>query len=149
MITVSTLRGEAHRLMMKRVQCCLLWEACKAMAKIASQSPSVKQVRFWFIVGVACAVGGILSLIAAALGSGLGNAVSGAAGLLLSVYCFITAGVQHRRREQHGCGQVLPEPSPDVLTLSGQGRKIRAIKRYRRLNPGVSLKDAKGVIDGL
>jgi ribosomal protein L7/L12 len=37
---------------------------------------------------------------------------------------------------------------PEVLVLLEQGRKIQAIKRYRELNPGVGLKEAKNVIDG-
>jgi ribosomal protein L7/L12 len=45
--------------------------------------------------------------------------------------------------------EVWPEPSPEVLALHEQGLKIQAIKRYRELNPGVGLKDAKAVIDGL
>jgi hypothetical protein len=45
--------------------------------------------------------------------------------------------------------QVLPVPAPEVLILVKQGRKIQAIKRYRELNPGIGLKQAKDVIDGL
>ena len=37
----------------------------------------------------------------------------------------------------------------DVVTLLRQGRNIEAIKRYRDLNPGVGLREAKLVIDGL
>jgi Ribosomal protein L7/L12 C-terminal domain len=43
----------------------------------------------------------------------------------------------------------LPEPEPEVVILVEQGRKIQAIKRYRELNPGTGLKEAKDVIDGL
>jgi ribosomal protein L7/L12 len=35
----------------------------------------------------------------------------------------------------------------EVVVLVGQGRKIQAIKRYRELNPGTGLKEAKDVID--
>ena len=42
-----------------------------------------------------------------------------------------------------------PVPAPEVLILVEQGRKIAAIQRYRWLNPGVGLKQAKDVIDGL
>jgi ribosomal protein L7/L12 len=45
--------------------------------------------------------------------------------------------------------QVLPEAAPEVLILVEQDRKIQAIKRYRELNPGIGLKQAKDVIDGL
>jgi hypothetical protein len=43
--------------------------------------------------------------------------------------------------------ETLPVPVPEVLVLLEQGRKIQAIKRYRELNPGVGLKEAKNVID--
>lgn len=46
-------------------------------------------------------------------------------------------------------GRVLPIPALEVLVLVRQGRKIQAIKRYRELNPGIGLKQAKDVIEGL
>jgi ribosomal protein L7/L12 len=36
-----------------------------------------------------------------------------------------------------------------VVTLVARDRKIQAIKRYRQVNPGIGLKDAKDVIDGI
>jgi ribosomal protein L7/L12 len=39
--------------------------------------------------------------------------------------------------------------TPEILALIEQDRKIQAIKRYRQLNPGTGLKEAKDVIDGL
>jgi ribosomal protein L7/L12 len=39
--------------------------------------------------------------------------------------------------------------SPEVLILVKQGRKIQAIKRYRELNPGIGIKEAKDILDGL
>jgi hypothetical protein len=39
--------------------------------------------------------------------------------------------------------------TPEVLALVGQDRKIPAIKRYRELNPGTGLKEAKDIIDAL
>jgi hypothetical protein len=45
--------------------------------------------------------------------------------------------------------QALPEAAPEVVILVEQGRKIQAIKRYRKLNPGIGLKQGKDVIDGL
>ena len=45
--------------------------------------------------------------------------------------------------------QPLPEAAPEVVILVEQGRKIQAIKRYRELNPGIGLRRAKDVIDGL
>lgn len=46
-------------------------------------------------------------------------------------------------------GGALPQPAPEVVALVVQGRKIHAIKRYRELNPGIGLKQAKDVIDAL
>jgi ribosomal protein L7/L12 len=45
--------------------------------------------------------------------------------------------------------QELPEATPEVVTLVERGRKIEAIKRYREQNPGIGLKQAKDIIDGL
>jgi ribosomal protein L7/L12 len=45
--------------------------------------------------------------------------------------------------------QALPVTTPEVAALVERGRKIQAIKRYRELNPGIGLKEAKDVIDGL
>jgi hypothetical protein len=45
--------------------------------------------------------------------------------------------------------QAVPELAPEVVILVDQGRKIQAIKRYRKLNPGTGLKAAKDVIDEL
>jgi ribosomal protein L7/L12 len=68
--------------------------------------------------------------------------------LLLAANWFLVAR-RLRRREQLGFGQGMPEAGQDVLTLVRQGRKIEAIKRYRQLNPGIGLREAKHVVDGL
>lgn len=68
--------------------------------------------------------------------------------LLLAAGWFLTAR-QFRRREQLGFAQDVPGAGQDVLTLVRQGRKIEAIKRYRQLNPGIGLREAKHVIDEL
>lgn len=68
--------------------------------------------------------------------------------LVLAAGWFLT-GRQFRRREQLGFDQDLPGAGQDVLTLVRQGRKIEAIKRYRQLNPGIGLREAKHVIDEL
>jgi hypothetical protein len=53
--------------------------------------------------------------------------------------------------DQHGelDRQAVPLLPPEVVVLVEQGRKITAIARYRELNPGVGLKEAKDVIDEL
>jgi hypothetical protein len=59
------------------------------------------------------------------------------------------AGQQRRRSRQRGYGQELPMPGPEILSLAEQGQRIQAIKRYRQLNPGLGLKEARDVVDGL
>lgn len=65
--------------------------------------------------------------------------------LLVAVGCLVSA-LQLRRR---AVPPVLREPTPEVVALVQQGRKIQAIRRYRKLNPDTSLQDAKDVIDGI
>jgi hypothetical protein len=80
--------------------------------------------------------------------SGYEDFVLAALWMLIAASWFFSAR-QRRRRKQRGYGQVLPVPAPEVLILVEQGRKIRAIKRYRELNPDIGLKEAKDVIEGL
>lgn len=46
-------------------------------------------------------------------------------------------------------GQALPVPTPEVVDLAHQGKKLQALALYKNLNPGVSIYQAKDVIDGL
>lgn len=92
---------------------------------------------------LAGAAGIIYAVLADANWAGFGV---GGMWLLLSVSWFLTAR-QFRRREQLGFDQDLPGAGQEVLTLVTQGRKIEAIKRYRQLNPGIGLREAKQVID--
>lgn len=39
------------------------------------------------------------------------------------------------------------EIPPDIVALVERGRKIQAIKRYRKLHEGLGLKEAKDIID--
>lgn len=73
---------------------------------------------------------------------------TGGVWLMLAASYFLVAR-QLRRREQLGSDQELPGAGQDVLTLVRQGRKIEAIKRYRQVNPGIGLREAKHVIDEL
>ena len=66
--------------------------------------------------------------------------------LMMAANCFLVAR-QLRRREQ--LDEAAPAAGYDVPALAKQGRKIEAIKRYRELNPGVGLNQAKRVIDEL
>ncbi len=76
------------------------------------------------------------------------SVVLGVLWMLIAAGWFSVA-LKRRRHQQRGYDQVLPEPAPEVLLLAEQGRRIRAIKCYRELNPGLGLKEAKDVIDGL
>lgn len=44
-------------------------------------------------------------------------------------------------------GEALPAPTPEVVDLARQGKKIQAFGRYKNLNPGVTIYQAKDVID--
>jgi RNA-directed DNA polymerase len=44
-------------------------------------------------------------------------------------------------------GEALPVPTPEVVDLARQGKKIQALGRYKKLNPGVTIYQAKDVID--
>ena len=44
-------------------------------------------------------------------------------------------------------GEALPTPTPEVVDLARQGKKIQALGRYKELNPGVTIHQAKDVID--
>jgi hypothetical protein len=68
--------------------------------------------------------------------------------LALAANFFLQAR-QLRRRQQLGFDQELPEGGQDVQALVAQGRKIEAIKRYRQLNPGIGLREAKRIVDEL
>lgn len=105
--------------------------------------------RMAYGISVGFALAGVAGIIYAALADA-NRAGFGVGGmwLLLSASWFLTAR-QFRRREQLGFGQDLPGAGPDVVTLVRQGRKIEAIKRYRQLNPGIGLREAKHVIDEL
>ena len=46
-------------------------------------------------------------------------------------------------------GEELPAPTPEVVDLAHQGKKLHALAVYKNLNPGVSIYQAKDVIDGL
>jgi len=54
-----------------------------------------------------------------------------------------------QRRNQPSTDYAESAVPPEIWTMVDQGKKIKAIKRYRELNPGIGLKEAKNVIDGL
>lgn len=105
------------------------------------------RVYYWLSAGSAL-VGAALFTYAAFRGSGHLSFAFGGVWILNAVMWFSTAR-ERSRREQRGYGQALPVPGPEVLNLMEQGKKIQAIKCYRRLNPGIGLKEAKDLIDGL
>jgi ribosomal protein L7/L12 len=108
------------------------------------------------IPGVALAAAGF----AVALGTGRtakARDIAAAAGVSLLIGA--VGAVLRARKGQAGpasadlgtvpASEVSPAPDAEVLVLVTAGRKIQAIKRYRQLNPGIGLKQAKDVIDGL
>ena len=54
-----------------------------------------------------------------------------------------------QRRNQPSTYDAEPAVPPEIRTMVEQGEKIKAIKHYRQLHPGIGLKEAKNVIDGL
>lgn len=54
-----------------------------------------------------------------------------------------------QRRNQPSTYDAESAVPPEIWTMVEQGKKTKAIKRYRELNPGIGLKEAKNVIDGL
>lgn len=81
-------------------------------------------------------------------GSGI-YAVLGTFWLLLGAGWLVVALQERHHRKQRGHASALPVPAPEVVTLVEQGQNIRAIKLYRTLNPGISLRDAKDAVDSL
>jgi hypothetical protein len=120
----------------------------------AGQLLSVNPGELWFKRNVArksycvfagCAVVGVAFIIYAVIArAGWIAFPVGGLWLLVAVPWF-TAARESRRREQFG----FDPDEQDVLTLVRQGRKIEAIKRYREQHPGISLREAKHVVDGL
>jgi hypothetical protein len=102
-----------------------------------------------FIMGSVWAAGGILTILFTVIWHGSGaDAALGGLWLLLALGNFAMA-IEQRRREQRGPGHAPTALPPEVLLLAEQGRKIEAIKRYRQLNPGTGLREAKQAVDGL
>jgi len=100
-----------------------------------------------YYVSAAMLVVGVAWIIySVCTGAGWADTAVGAPWLVLAAVWFQSAR-QLRRREQ--LDQAAPGAGQDVLTLVRQGRKIEAIKRYRALNPGIGLREAKHVIDEL
>jgi hypothetical protein len=61
---------------------------------------------------------------------------------------------QHREQarrvqEAYDSGQMPHGVTQDIIDLIRSGKKIQAIKRYRELNHGVELREAKNVIDAI
>jgi Flp pilus assembly protein TadB len=87
-------------------------------------------------------------LVAAAMSTNWANLIIGVAWLITASGGLWQAR-QLRRRARLGFNEALPAASDEVLTLARQGQRIKAIKRYGQLNPGVGLRDAKDSVDEL
>jgi len=118
--------------------------------------PVKKSVRRWlnrnavrsaYCFSAGFALGAAALIVYAAVAStGWAVPFDGALWLVLAALWLFIARQTPRRRQ---LDQAAPEAGYDVLTLVRQGRKIEAIKRYRELNPGVGIGEAKHVVDGL
>jgi hypothetical protein len=103
----------------------------------------------YYLVSALFACVGIASIVnAAAFGAGWVRLALGCLWLVCAA-CFIPAARQFSRRARLGFDRTVPAAEQDVLTLLKQGRNIEAIKRYRELNPGVGLREARHAVDGL
>ena len=104
-------------------------------------------VQVAYCLSAGFALGGVAYIIYAAIASTEWTIpFEGAVWLVLAASWLFLAR-QFRRRGQ--LDQAVPGAGQDVLILVRQGRKIEAIKRYREMNPGIGLREAKHVIDGL
>ncbi len=120
------------------------------MAKRASWLNPSKSIRLQFLVSGAYTVFAVSEILLYVFGhANRWSLVLGVIFLLLSVTWLAIALGARRRDEQRRYHQVSPVPAQEILALMEQGQKIQAIKRYRELNPGIGLKQAKDVIDGL
>ena len=109
--------------------------------------------RFWarwfYVVSAAFALVGVAGIVAAVVSSASWTRLALGCVWLVGAACLIPQARQFSRRERLGYDRALPAAEQDVLTLLRQGRNIEAIKRYRQSNPGVGLREAKHVVDGL
>jgi hypothetical protein len=104
--------------------------------------------KWWFWTSACFALAGLVMLVAAAMSTNWANLIMGA-GWLAAGSAGLLQARQLRRRARLGFDEALPAASGEVLTLARQGQRIKAIKRYRQLNPGVGLRDAKDFVDEL
>lgn len=105
--------------------------------------------RMYYLVSALFACVGIASIVnAAAFGAGGVSLTLGCLWLVCAAG-FIPAARQFSRRARLGFDRTVPAAEQDVLTLLKQGRNIEAIKRYRQLNPGIGLREARHAVDGL
>jgi hypothetical protein len=107
-----------------------------------------QSVRGQFILSGAFVLLGVGSIVLFVVSGSVVGLALGVFWLLSGVLWFAVA-LGGRRREQRGYDPVLPPPAPEVVMLADQGQAIRAIKLYRTLNPGISLKEAKYAVDRL
>lgn len=77
-------------------------------------------------------------------------------GYLLTVWFFGAVRAIRRKvsappvvRASWPAGTPMPEAGPEVLFQIEHGKTIQAIKCYLEQNPGIGLKEAKDVIDGI
>jgi hypothetical protein len=122
---------------------------------LSVQNPRPSWFTRWYSVrnlsgfGAFFALGGVAWIVYAAVANANWVTIGiGVLWLALAANFFLQAH-QLRGRQQRGFAHELPGTGQDVQALVAQGRKIEAIKRYRQLNPGIGLREAKRVVDEL
>ncbi len=106
-------------------------------------------VRGQFILSGIFVFIGAVSVMLSVVWEGSGaNVVLGVLWLLIGAG-WLAVALQERRRRQRGYDPALPVPAPEVVSLVEQGQNVRAIKLYRKPNPGISLRDTKDAVQRL
>jgi hypothetical protein len=117
---------------------------------LAVESPSWLRTpwspRRYYWLSLSSAVIGVSAIVFTILVGAWPGYLSGGALLLSSASMFVSARDRRRRQQLYGT-EALPEAGDDVLALVRQGRKIEAIKLYRKLHPGLGLREAKVAVD--
>ena len=111
----------------------------------------------WTVFEAALAVGDYLLFRAAGPHAGFWASLGIGVGAVLFADCLRRAVRAVRRqgsappvlRASWPADVPMPDAGPEILFLIEHGKTVQAIKCYREQNPGIGLKEAKDVIDGI
>jgi type VI protein secretion system component VasK len=114
------------------------------------------QIRLLYGIAVFYLVGAAVELAALPTGGSVSKWFMLGLGIwavFMAIFFWLLARKRRDRLQRARDRQFIDDPEllmpPEIKTLVQQGQKIRAIKRYRELNPGIGLKEAKDIIDKL